>query len=82
MTKILGFNLDLFLNDLFRFKTNFDYDLKSKLFNSSFYSLTYSPTNNCWKAEINYAKDQIEKRIGFIFYINYNENNFASLNIH
>jgi len=82
VTKILGFNLDLFLNDLFRFKTNFDYDLKSKLFNSSFYSLTYSPTNNCWKAEINYAKDQIEKRIGFIFYINYNENNFASLNIH
>lgn len=82
ITKLVGGSLEWYLNDLFTVKSNVDYNIQSNLFSQSFYSLIYSPLNNCWKMELNYSKDLIEKKVGFIFYINYNENNFASINVH
>jgi LPS-assembly protein len=82
VSKLLGGTMELFINDLLSAKNSADYNLKSKSFSQSFYSLIYSPRNNCWKLELNYSKDLIEKKVGFIFYINYNENNFASINVH
>jgi LPS-assembly protein len=62
-------------------KHSFEYDLQTKTWAKSLYSLLYSPLNHCWKIEFNYAQDLIEKKIGMLFYINYNENNFTAFNV-
>jgi LPS-assembly protein len=82
ISKLIGTDLSLYLNDLFTFKNVIDYNIQTKQFADSSYALIYSPLNNCWKIEIDYSKDLIEKKIGFVLYINYSENNFASINIH
>lgn len=81
VAKLLGYDLSIRANDLISFKNSADYNLETKLFSQSNYSLLYSPLNNCWKIEFTYAKDLIEKRFGLLFYINYNENNFTSINV-
>ncbi len=81
IAKLAGYNLTLRASDLVTLKTTADYDLEAKAFNQSTYSIMYAPLNNCWKLEFTYAKDQIERKFGLLIYINYNENNFASLNV-
>ncbi len=81
VTKLIAGNIGFNVTDMFRIKTSIDYNLESKKVNKNTYSLMYVPVNNCWKTEVSYFKDQIEKRIGFIFYLNYSENNFASINL-
>lgn len=81
VSRLAGYGLTLKLSDLFTFSNTLDYDIASKLINSSTYSLVYSPLNNCWKLELNYGRDLIEKRFGFLFYINYNNNSFTSINV-
>jgi LPS-assembly protein len=80
-TKLAGYNLSLNLSDLFTIKNHVNYNLVSKLISESGYSFLYSPINNCWKIEFNYKRDLIDKKFGLLLYINYNANNFASINV-
>lgn len=81
ITKLAGYDLLVHANDLLTFKNSLDYNLNSKNITQSSYSLIYSPLNNCWKLEFNYTRDLIEKKFGLLVYINYNENNFSSINV-
>ena len=81
ITKLLGYNLLLNISDLLTFKNTVDYNVISKHFTQANYSLLYSPLNNCWKIEFTYARNQVDNKIGLIFYINYNKNNFTSFNV-
>ncbi len=81
VAKLLGYNFSLQLSDLVTFKNSADYNMQTKLFAQSNYSLLYAPLNNCWKIEFTYARDLIDQKFGLLFYINYNENNFASINV-
>lgn len=81
ITKLMGYNLTVNLNDLVTLKNSMDYDIESKLISQSNYSVLYSPINNCWKLEFNYARDLIDKKFGLLLYINYNDNNFTSINV-
>lgn len=81
VAKLAGYNLSLSPNDLITLKNSVDYNIQAKRITQSNYSILYSPLNNCWKIEFNYAKDLIDKKYGLLFYINYNENNFTSFNV-
>lgn len=81
VAKLLGYGLSLQPNDLFTLKYSADYDMETKKFSQSSYSVLYSPLNNCWKLEFTYARDLIDKKFGLLFYINYNENNFTSISV-
>ncbi len=81
VTKLIGYDFSLNLNDLITLKNKIDYNLESKLITQSKYSILYSPINNCWKLEFNFTRDLIEKKVGLLLYINYNANNFASINV-
>ncbi|MBC7430029.1 MAG: LPS-assembly protein LptD [Bacteriovorax sp.] len=81
VTKLAGYDLSVNLSDLFTVKNHVDYNLVSKLISESSYSFLYSPINNCWKIEFNYTKDLIDKKFGLLLYINYNANNFTSINV-
>lgn len=81
ITKYAGVNYSFNINDLILWKHAFDYDMQNKIWSKSVYSILYSPLNHCWKFEFNYSKDLIEKKIGLLFYINYNENNFTPFNV-
>lgn len=79
--KLAGYDLSFGINDLFTIKNKLDYNFESRLVTDNTYSIQYAPINNCWKVELNYTKDLIDKRIGILLYINYNSNNFASINV-
>jgi LPS-assembly protein len=81
VAKLVGYDLVLHLSDLVTLKNTVDYNLRANNITQSNYSFIYSPLNNCWKIEFNYARDLIDKKFGLIVYINYNENNFTSLNV-
>ncbi len=81
VAKLAGYDLVLQVSDLVLLKNSLDYNLSTKNITQSSYSLVYSPLNNCWKVEFNYARDLIDQRFGLLLYINYNENNFAALNV-
>jgi LPS-assembly protein len=79
--KLGGYDLTVYLSDLFTVRNKINYDFDQKAITESFYSFLYSPINNCWKFEVNFSRDFIEKKVGFLFYINYNDNNFTSINV-
>ena len=81
ITKLVGYDLELNLNDLITLKNELDYNIESKLISQSSYSILYAPINNCWKLEFNYTRDLIDKKFGLLLYINYNSNNFTSINV-
>jgi LPS-assembly protein len=81
ITKYAGVNYSFNINDLLLWQHSFDYDIHKKSWDKSLYSILYSPLNHCWKLEFNYSKDLIEKKVGLLFYINYNENNFTPFNV-
>ena len=81
VAKLAGYDFMIHLSDLFTFKNSIDYNILTKTINQNSYSMLYAPINNCWKIELNYARNLIEKKVGVLFYINYNENNFTSLNV-
>ncbi len=80
VAKLFGYTISLSPNDLITFKNGIDYNLQTKKIAQSNYSLLFSPRNNCWKIDLNYSQDLIDKKFGVLFYLNYNENNFSSLN--
>jgi LPS-assembly protein len=90
----LTFNYDSFttpvnknaeLNTTFRINSvlhgglNFFYDIEKEEFTKSYYQLLYSPTNNCWKADLKYETTEIEKSIRFNFYVNFGAEGFSSV---
>lgn len=81
ITKLVGYDFTLNINDLITLKNSLDYNIESKLINQSSYSVLYAPINNCWKIEFNYTRDLIDKKFGLLLYINYNANNFTSINV-
>jgi LPS-assembly protein len=81
VAKLAGYKLSLRPSDLITLKNDVDYNIQEEKITRSSYSILYSPFNNCWKIEFNYAKDLIDNKFGLLFYINYNENNFTSLNV-
>ncbi len=81
VTKLIGSNLTLNLNDLITLKNSLDYNIESKLLNQSSYSVLYAPVNDCWKLEFNYTRDLIDRKFGLLVYINYNADNFTSINV-
>ncbi|MBP9681635.1 MAG: LPS-assembly protein LptD [Bacteriovorax sp.] len=81
ITKTVGYNVLLSPNDLVSLKYSADYDFQTKLFTQTDYSILYSPLNNCWKIEFSYGRNLIDSKFGLVFYINYNENNYTSINV-
>jgi LPS-assembly protein len=81
ITKLLGYTATLSLNDLFTLKNSVNYNIETKVISESSYSILYAPINNCWKLEFNYARDLIDAKFGLLVYINYNANNFTSINV-
>jgi LPS-assembly protein len=81
ISKLGGYDLTLRASDLLTFRNYINYNFDTKNISESFYSVLYSPVNDCWKIEVNYSRDLIDKRFGFLFYINYNDNNFTSINV-
>jgi LPS-assembly protein len=80
-TKLGGYDLTVHVSDLISLRNLINYNFDTKNISESFYSVLYSPINDCWKIEVNYSRDLIDKRFGFLFYINYNDNNFTSINV-
>ena len=81
VAKLAGYSVTISPNDLFTIKNTIDYNIQNKNIAKSSYTLLYSPMNNCWKIELNYNRDLIDKKFGVLFYINYNENNFTGFNV-
>jgi len=81
VSKVGSLNYSFNFSDLFLWKHSFEYDFRARVWSKSLYSILYSPLNHCWKLEFNYSRDLIEKKVGLLFYINYNENNFTSFNV-
>ena len=81
ITKLVGYDFTLNINDLITLKNSLDYNIESRLINQSSYSVLYAPINDCWKIEFNYTRDLIDKKFGLLLYINYNASNFASINV-
>jgi LPS-assembly protein len=81
VAKLIGYDISLNASDLITLKNSSDYNLETKRFSQTSYSVLYSPLNNCWKIEFTYARDLIDNKFGLLFYINYNENNFTSINV-
>lgn len=81
VTKLVGHELVLKLNDLFTVKNSIDYNIETRMMTKSRYSLLYVPVNNCWKIELGHERDLIEKRFSVLFYINYNNGQFVSINV-
>lgn len=65
--------------DLITLDALYKYDLALRQRTDATYKLLYSPLNNCWKLELQYAQSLIDKQVSFNFYVNFNENNFKSL---
>lgn len=78
--KTIAVNSSVNINDLIQLTTSHDYNMRTKLLSKSSYGAVYSPLNNCWKFLLNYSTDLIDKRIGFNFLLNYNDNTFQGLN--
>ena len=68
------------LSDFITFDTYHKYDIENKRILQQGYKILYSPANNCWRFELDWDKTILEKRISFNFSINFNKNNFQSLN--
>jgi LPS-assembly protein len=81
VAKLAGYSVSISPNDLFTLKNSIDYNIQNKNIAKSSYTLLYSPLNNCWKVELSYNRDLIDKKLGVLFYINYNENNFTGFNV-
>lgn len=69
----------LAFSDLLSFSVDYNYDIEDKHETMSRYGILYSPSNNCWKLDLAYEKNLVEKQISFNFLINFNENSFTSL---
>lgn len=65
--------------DLIALSMVYKYDIEMKRRTDANYKVLYSPLNNCWKLELQYAQTLIDKQFSFNFYINFNENNFKSI---
>lgn len=81
VVKILNHQLSVNINDLINVGHSMDYNLNDKKISKNAYSLGYRPKNKCWSVDFNYSSDLIEDKIGFVFNINYNENNNLTLNV-
>lgn len=65
--------------DLIQLRLKYEYDLEDRKVKKSQYGLLYSPSNNCWKFDLSYETDQIDKNISFNFLFNFNEGNFTGV---
>lgn len=81
VSKLVGYEIMINLNDLITLKNSLEYNINTDLISESHYSFLYSPINNCWKVELTYSKDLIESKFGVLLYINYNDNNFTAINV-
>lgn len=78
INKYMNLNAWLRPTDLFEFSIDRKYNLETESFEKSTYGVIYSPNNNCWKMEVRYSTDEIQKDISFNFLFNYNSGNFVS----
>jgi LPS-assembly protein len=79
--KLVGYNLSVSPTDLLTLSNAVNYNLQQKLVTQSSYSILYTPLNNCWKLAFTFARDQIDKKVGLIFYLNYNNNEYTEINV-
>lgn len=77
--KQILFGGTLGLSDLLSFSAEYIYDIEDQRETKTEYGVLYSPYNNCWKLDLKYSKNLVDKRISFNFLINFNENSFTSL---
>jgi len=77
--KKTGVTAELTPLDIITLSAIYKYDIQMKRRTDSNYKMLYSPPNNCWKFEVQYAQTLIDKQVSFNFFINFNENNFKSL---
>ena len=72
-------NTNFKLTNVLHAGLNFFYDIDKESLTKSYYQLLYSPTNNCWKADIKYETTEIEKSVRFNFYINFGADGFSGV---
>jgi LPS-assembly protein len=77
--KLVNFAAYINLFSRVELNTNYEYDIELRTIPRSTYNFIYSPTNDCWKFNINYQKNLIEGRLSFNFLIKFNDQNFSSL---
>jgi len=79
INKVLSLNAVGKPSDLFNLGFGYDYDIELKDQLREIYTVGYTPLNNCWKMDVSYEINQIQKRYSVNFYVNFNENNFTGL---
>ncbi|MGB0454785.1 MAG: LPS-assembly protein LptD [Bacteriovoracaceae bacterium] len=65
--------------DLYSLGTKYEYDIEKERVPQSSYQLIYSPRNDCWKLDVKYTQNIIEKRLAFNILIRFNDKGFNSL---
>ena len=80
VNKIMAFNVYVKPFDTLHLETAQAYDINQGLFTGRTFSLFYTPTNRCWIFDLTYSVNQIQKQISFNFAINFNDNQFTSMN--
>lgn len=85
--RYLSIDVDFELNDIFSFRTGYNYDFELQRVYDSYIGTRYNPLNNCWVFDIEYRqKDEIinnklelDQSIALKILINYNAKNFDSV---
>ncbi len=57
----------------------YDYDIQTDVLNQRELGLTYRPLSKCWVMQVSQKKTQIDTKYSFNFLINFNDENFNSL---
>lgn len=77
--RLINFSGSLIPVDIFKFEVQYEHDLERKNLMNSNYSVTYMPKSNCWRFEISYRDDSLDRRVGFNVFFNFSkEGNFSS----
>jgi LPS-assembly protein len=78
--KFMSNTFHLKISDLILLKFEQDYDLERRTATKNLYGIIYRPKNNCWLVELAYTDNLVDEQISINIGINYNDNNFKTLN--
>ncbi|MCK5882404.1 MAG: hypothetical protein KAG61_01850, partial [Bacteriovoracaceae bacterium] len=59
----------------------YDYDIQTDILNDRMLGIIYRPQSKCWLMHISQKKTQIDTKYSFNFLINFNDQNFNSLDV-
>ena len=79
IAKTASFGINVAPNDYLKLGFIYDYDIEQQLSTNTRYSLNYIPGNRCWLLNLAYEISLIEKRVSINFLVNFNKNQFKSI---